>query len=183
MKITIKFFQTLAIALAISFTLLSIPGMTSPAVAFPCNEVPIQPRTSGTVSRINVADLDQSLQFYGETLGMKCISNFSGTPFWTEFYLNDENASVGLYFNPYEYFEKKNVPTLIVPDLAEACYDLKSQGIPITDNSNAGESVCMAFFEDPSGNELAYRQEKWISRVATDAQCQTILDNECALGF
>ena len=178
MKRAIKFFQTLAIALAISFTLLSIPGMTSPAAAVDCSSHQIQPRTSGIVTRVNVPNFGAGKKFYGDTLGMTCISNFSSSKYYAEFYLNNQNASIGLS-NQFGDLKMRTVPTLIVEDIAKACTDLKENETPIIQNDNPGSGVCLAFFVDAGGKELAYRQEKWISSVNTDEQCQTILESEC----
>ncbi|MGK7901509.1 MAG: VOC family protein [Hormoscilla sp.] len=185
MKTAIKFFQTLAIALAISVTFLSIPGMTSPAAAYDCQYLPYGPRTNGIVSRVNVADFEASKEFYGDVLGMTCILNFDG-PYWTEFYNSVDpqaQASIGLS-NQFGSDEKRNVTTVIVPDLASAC---ENPGIFVTSSEYAGQGVCLAFFNDLSGNELGYRQENWgiLNPENPDEEpiiaeeCLEILDNYC----
>ncbi len=109
MKIAIKFFQTLVIAVAISVTLLSIPGMAAPAAAQECNGPAVLPRSHGMVSRINVKDFNKSMDYYQNTLKLKCNPTFFTPPYWAEFYQPDSpEASIGI--NPSQPFESKNVP-------------------------------------------------------------------------
>ncbi|NEP90905.1 MAG: VOC family protein [Okeania sp. SIO2C2] len=188
MKTAIKFFQTLAIALAISVAFLSIPGTTSPAAAYDCQYLPSGPRTSGVVTRVNVVDFEASKEFYGDLLGMTCIFNFDG-PYWTEFYNSVDpqaQASIGLS-NQFGSPEERYVTSVIVPDLASACENLNAFGFPITSSEYAGQGVCLASFNDLSGNELAYRQENWgildanypeeESDIA--AECRAIIEEFC----
>lgn len=79
MKIAIKFFQTLVIAVAISVTLLSIPGMAAPAAAQECNGPAVLPRSHG-MSRINVKDFNKSMDYYQNTLKLKCNPTFFTPP-------------------------------------------------------------------------------------------------------
>ena len=178
MKNAIKFFQTLLIALAISLTLLSIPGMTSPAAASDCQPLPHGPRTNGIVTRLHVEDLQQSKSFYEVVLGMVCIENFD-RPDWAELYnYVDPRASIGLDPNG----GPLPVTTKIVPDLAWACEDLDERGIRITKSEYAGSGVCLAFFDDPtSKNKLGYRQEKWPIDVDPEVECNNIVANQCSL--
>jgi len=180
MKNVIKFFQTLAIALAISVAFLSIPGMTSPAVAYDCQYLPYGPRNSGVVTRVNVADFEASKEFYGDVLGMTCILNFDG-PYWTEFYNSFDpkaEASIGLS-HQFGSLEKRNVTTVIVPDIASACENVNAWGVPIKSSEYAGNGVCLAFFDDINGNEMAYRQENWGILQADNPDEEPIIEAEC----
>ncbi|NEN87698.1 MAG: VOC family protein [Okeania sp. SIO3H1] len=177
MKTAIKFFQTLAIALAISVAFLSIPGTTSPAAAYDCQYLPYGPRTSGVVTRVNVEDFEASKEFYGDVLGMTCILNFDG-PYWAEFYNSVDpkaQASIGLS-NQFGSPEKRYVTSVIVPDLASAC---ENPGTFITSAEYAGQGVCLAFFNDLSGNELAYRQENWGLLDAENPDEEPAIAEEC----
>jgi len=183
MKTLLKVFQTLVITLVISVTLWGNPWMASPAAAQECNTpyVPIL-RDNGFVERINVQDLGKAMYFYGEILGLSCNPTFYDPPFWAEFYSQKDPAtSIGLYANPYEPFQPRTVVTQVVPNIAEACQNLKKQRIPIEYSEYAGKGVCLAFFKDFDGNELAYRQE----RFGPDAEkeCVYITERFCSRGY
>ncbi|MGD1701920.1 VOC family protein [Dapis sp. BLCC M229] len=184
MKTLLKVFQTLVIALVISVTLLANPWMASPAAA-QCytSDAPPPLRESGFVDRVNVQDLDEATYFYGKILGLSCNPTFYQPPFWAEFYSEeDPSTSIGLSANPYQPFEPRTVGTQIVPDIAEACRNLKDRGIPIEESGYAGSGVCLAFFRDFDGNELGYRQEKWLGSDP-EKECVYITETECYLGF
>ncbi|NET81696.1 MAG: hypothetical protein F6J94_06920 [Moorea sp. SIO1F2] len=183
MKTLLKVCQTLVITLVISVTLLGNPWMASPAAA-QC-DTPYVPllRENGFVHRVNVPDLDEATFFYGKTLGLSCNPTFYAPPFWAEFYSKeDPKTSIGLSANPYEPFQPRTVGTLVVPDIGKACTNLKENGIPIEDSEYAGSGVCLAFFRDPYGNELAYRQEQWFDSYPK-RDCYFITHTECSPGF
>lgn len=183
MKTLFKVFQTLVITLVISVTLLGNPWMASPAEAQEC-DTPYVPllRENGFVERINVENLDKAMYFYGEILDLTCNPTFYAPPFWAEFYSEkDPTTSIGLYANPYEPFEPKAVEIQVVPNIAEACLNLKEKGIPIKESEYAGSGVCLAFFEDFDGNELAYRQERFGAN--SEKECNYITETFCSPGL
>ncbi len=183
MKTLLKVFQTLVIALVISVTLLGNPWMASPAAAQCDTPYAPPPREDGFVHRVNVPDLDKATFFYGEILGLSCNPKFYEPPFWAEFYSEaDPTTSIGLSANPYEPFQPRTVGTQVVPDIAAACANLKKNGVPIEESQYAGSDVCLAFFRDPYGNELAYRQEQWFGSNP-EKECNYIIETECSLGF
>ena len=183
MKKMLKVLQTLALALLVSVTLWGTPWMVSPAAAQGC-DTPYVPllRKSGWVVRMNVPNLDDAMFFYGKIMDLKCNPTFFSPPFWAEFY-SEENpdTSIGISANPYEPFKPGTVTTQIVPDLGSACINLKKQGIDIMDSEYAGSGVCLAFFRDFSGNELAYRQETWSSDP--ESSCNNVIHQECSPGL
>lgn len=189
MKTLLKVFQTLVIALVISVTLLGSPWMASPAAALECNEeTPL--RENGFVHRVNVKNLDYAMEFYGEKLGLPCNAEFFTPQYWAEFNsADDSTTSIGLSANPYEAFEPRTVGTLVVDDMAYACETLKSNGIAILGNEyaavNENHGVCLAFFKDWDGNDLAYRQEVLDSDLnpMTETECNTIINNKCQVGL
>lgn len=95
-------------------------------------------------------------------------------------------ASIGLN-NKFGETKKKVVPTVIVPDIASACENLNAFGVPIKSSEYAGKGVCLAFFDDPNGNEVAYRQENWGILNAQNpdeepdikAECLEIIEEFC----
>jgi len=102
---------------------------------------------------VPVTDMERSIRFYGETLGLEQVGH-GGYP---EFQLG-ENVSLYLidlttvgreFSGPHTAYI-----ALRVPDVAEARAELEGKGIAF-----AGETfdsgVChMAFFHDPDGNSL-----------------------------
>ena len=156
--------------------------MASPAAADDCQPLP-ERRAYGIVSRVNVADFEASKAFYGNTLEMTCIEDFDSPPYWTEFYISDRpNASIGL--SKSESTQKRDVTTVIVPDLART---LERDRVTVTSCNYAGQGVCLAFFQDPSRNELAFRQENWdcldpedpYQEAGIEAQCNKIIKEHC----
>jgi len=184
MKKTLKVLRTLALALLVSVTLWGTPWMVSPAAAqVRCDATSVPPlRDNGWVVRMNVPNLEEAMKFYGNIMDLTCNPRFFSPPFWAEFYSEkNPDTSIGLSGNPYEPFKPRTVTTQIVPDLGSACINLKQQGIPITDSQYAGLDVCLAFFKDFSGNELAYRQETWSSDPKYS--CDKVIHQECYPGF
>jgi hypothetical protein len=120
---------------------------------------------------------------------MTCIKNFDAPPYWAEFYNGVDpqaHASIGLS-NTFGSPETRTVTTKIVRDLASACDNLYYADVPITSSEYVGSGVCLVRFQDPNGNELAYRQEKWGGFDAENPdeelliaeECQEIIDNFC----
>ena len=103
---------------------------------------------------VPVTDLERSIRFYGETLGLPRPSETDG---WPEFQLG-ENVSLYLT-DPRNIGQEFRGPhtasiALRVPDVAAARQALEAKGVVF-----AGETfdtgVChMAIFHDPDGNTL-----------------------------
>ena len=102
---------------------------------------------------VQVADLERSTRFYGETLGLPRVS--AGA--WPEFQLG-ENVSLYL-IDPTNIGSEFTTPNLgsialRVPDVEAARAELEAKGVEFAgDTFDSG--VChMAFFSDPDGNAL-----------------------------
>jgi catechol 2,3-dioxygenase-like lactoylglutathione lyase family enzyme len=103
---------------------------------------------------VPVTDMERSIHFYGETLGLQRVSETEG---WPEFQLG-ENVSLYLVdpTNIGRAFEGPHTSSIAlrVPDVEAAKRALEEKGVEF-----AGETfdtgVChMAIFHDPDGNTL-----------------------------
>ena len=102
---------------------------------------------------VPVTDMERSIRFYGETLGLEQVGH-GGYP---EFQLGEnvslyliDLTSVGREFSgPHTAYI-----ALRVPDVAETRAELEGKGIAF-DGETFDSGVChMAFFHDPDGNSL-----------------------------
>jgi catechol 2,3-dioxygenase-like lactoylglutathione lyase family enzyme len=103
---------------------------------------------------IYTQDLERSIKFYGETLGLK--RNEKAHAEWPEF----ETGNVTLLLTSPEKTGVKFSPNvgaiaLRVPDVAEAMKKLEAEGVKFDFEEVYDSGVChMAFFKDPDGNAL-----------------------------
>jgi len=103
---------------------------------------------------VPVTDVERSITFYGETLGLPRVSDTEG---WPEFQLG-ENVSIYLVdpTNIGREFEGPHTSSvaLRVPDVEEARKALEAEGVVFT-GETFDTGVChMAIFADPDGNRL-----------------------------
>jgi catechol 2,3-dioxygenase-like lactoylglutathione lyase family enzyme len=103
---------------------------------------------------VPVTDMERSIAFYGETLGLPRVSDDEG---WPEFQLG-ENVSIYLVdpTNIGREFEGPHTSSvaLRVPDVDEARRALEAKGVVFT-GETFDTGVChMAIFADPDGNRL-----------------------------
>ena len=103
---------------------------------------------------VPVTDVDRSIRFYGETLGLPRASDTEG---WPEFQLG-ENVSLYLIdpTNIGRSFEGPHTSSIAlrVPDVAAARADLEARGVEF-EGETYDTGVChMAVFRDPDGNAL-----------------------------
>ena len=103
---------------------------------------------------IYTQDLERSIKFYGETLGLK--RNEKAHPEWPEF----ETGNLTLLLTSPEKTGTKfgasvGAVALRVPDVAEAMKKLEAEGVEFGFEEVYDSGVChMAFFKDPDGNAL-----------------------------
>jgi catechol 2,3-dioxygenase-like lactoylglutathione lyase family enzyme len=103
---------------------------------------------------VPVTDMERSIAFYGETLGLPRVADTEG---WPEFQLG-ENVSIYLVdpTNIGREFEGPHTSSvaLRVPDVDEARKALEAEGVVFT-GETFDTGVChMAIFADPDGNRL-----------------------------
>ena len=108
---------------------------------------------------LTIDSVDESLRFYGDTLGMKLIFSFDRMAFL-------DCGSVGLMLSLPEADGTRggSVVYFSVPDITEAFASLKSNGVkfngkPHVVHEDAVHELWMTFFHDPSGNQLALMSE------------------------
>ena len=103
---------------------------------------------------IPTTDLERSVQFYGETLGMPRAVYMPERGF-AEFEPGDVTLSI---YNPaqmgMEHHANQNPYALHVDDVAKVRGELEAKGVEF-DGDTFDTGVChMAFFSDPDGNAL-----------------------------
>jgi catechol 2,3-dioxygenase-like lactoylglutathione lyase family enzyme len=103
---------------------------------------------------VPVTDMERSIRFYGETLGLRRASKTEG---WPEFQLG-ENVSLYLVdpTNIGREFEGPHTSSIAlrVPDVAAAQRALEAKGVEFF-GEPFDTGVChMAIFHDPDGNTL-----------------------------
>ena len=103
---------------------------------------------------IHTQDLERSIKFYGETLGLQ--RNEKAHAEWPEFetgtvtILLSSPEKTGVTFSP-----NVGAVALRVPDVAEAMKKLEAEGVKFDFEEVYDSGVChMAFFKDPDGNAL-----------------------------
>jgi catechol 2,3-dioxygenase-like lactoylglutathione lyase family enzyme len=106
---------------------------------------------------IYTQDLERSIKFYGETLGLQ--RNEKAHAEWPEFetgnvtILLTSPEKTGVTFSP-----NVGAVALRVPDVAEAMKKLEAEGVKFDFEEVYDSGVChMAFFKDPDGNALMLR--------------------------
>jgi catechol 2,3-dioxygenase-like lactoylglutathione lyase family enzyme len=103
---------------------------------------------------LHVTDIDRSVEFYGDTLGMKKIFDAPNLTFF-------DNGGARLMLSSRE----GSVIYYTVDDIQNAHRELTSAGVlfnadPHVLHSSENYELWMAFFKDPDGNQLAIMDER-----------------------
>ncbi len=149
-----KLISTSIAVVVITFVLLGFPGLTSPAHAGPGGTY-----TTGWVTRFNVSDTFQSLDWYTNVLDMEVDRNTVALPYYAQvFYPESPDTQIGLsQSSPVQ--SGQATATIAVDDIERAAYSLESKGVKVAPLCNAGDGyTVLAYFCDPDGNNLALRQ-------------------------
>ncbi len=111
---------------------------------------------------VSVTDIDRSVAFYRDVLGMRFLFQVPGQPM--AFFDCD---GVRLYLGVPESPEFRSTPVLYftVDDLDEAYEALRHRGVAFTDaphvvHRTEASELRMTFFKDPDGTNLAIMQER-----------------------
>jgi lactoylglutathione lyase len=120
---------------------------------------------------IRVNDLDESLKFYCDKLGMKLLrkNDFPGGKFTLAFvgYGDEKNHTVVELTHNWDT-HKYDIGTAFghlaigVPDAFKACEELKQKGVKVVREAGPmqhGDTV-IAFIEDPNGYKIELIQQK-----------------------
>jgi predicted enzyme related to lactoylglutathione lyase len=124
----------------------------------------------GTIGQIHVsvADVDGSVAFYRDVLGIPFLFRVEGQPM--AFF---DCGGVRLYLGvpETEAYRSRGMIYFAVPDIDEAFAVLVERGVTFLDSPHlihrAGSSeLWMAFFTDPEGNNLALMADKPVAQSA-----------------
>jgi lactoylglutathione lyase len=122
-----------------------------------------------TMLRVN--NMDESLKFYCEKLGMKLLrkQDFPGGEFTLAFVgygSEDDNTVIELTWNwgtsKYDLGNAYGHVALGVEDIYKACDDLKKNGVPIVREPGPMKhgTTSIAFIEDPNGYKIELIEQK-----------------------
>jgi len=114
---------------------------------------------------LRVGDLDRSVRFYTEVLGMKCLrtTDRPDQKYSLAFVGYDDEARTAVLELTYNYgvdkYDLGNAyghVALAVPDAAKACEEVKRRGGKVTREAGPvkGGTTVIAFVEDPDGYKI-----------------------------
>ncbi|MGL1937419.1 MAG: hypothetical protein OCD01_20525, partial [Fibrobacterales bacterium] len=113
----------------------------------------------GVVCKINVADIDTSIKWYGETLGLTNDEKFFEPGVWAQLNCPGiKNFALGLSAHDRPLGQHGSTITFMVSDISLAKKVLEEKSITTSEIEDAGKGVLLAKFMDPDGNELVLRQ-------------------------
>jgi len=114
------------------------------------------------ITMIMVSDMDRSVRFYRDTLGLKLRFQ---SPDWTEFDLGSATLALHGGGKPGppqrgEQFAGTASIGFNVDDLDKVCNDLKAKGASMVmpPTERAGEGIRLAVFTDPDGLSVSFAQ-------------------------
>lgn len=114
-------------------------------------------KESAILIKINVSNLDDSIKWYEDVLGLKSDKDYYVPSVWAQFNTNIEGVSIGLSGGE-AIGTGGAVITFSVKDIEGTRESLEAKGITVSKPSSAGKGVTLAFFKDPDGNSLGLRQ-------------------------
>jgi catechol 2,3-dioxygenase-like lactoylglutathione lyase family enzyme len=124
----------------------------------------------GTIGQIHVSvtDVDRSVAFYRDVLGMPFLFRVPGQPMA---FFDCDGVRLYLGVPESEDFRSRAVLYFTVEDIGEAHRVLTGRGVPFRDGPHVvhrteDTELQMAFFTDPDGNNLALMAE--VSVAQTD---------------
>ena len=111
------------------------------------------------VVKMDVSDLKASSDWYQNKLDLMPEPQFN-SPDWRQFIFTDmPNVSIGLHENPEKSGSGGDAFTIVVKDIDSARMQLLSKGVDISEDTEVGCGVILAYFDDPDGNHLVIRQQ------------------------
>jgi catechol 2,3-dioxygenase-like lactoylglutathione lyase family enzyme len=113
--------------------------------------------TEEIVIRITVSDMEKSLAFYVDKLGL--LPTDEAYPEWSKLRIpGNPTTMLGLKLVIPPEGSGGEVTTFVVPNIQVAIDALRARGIEVEDPRHLAGGVLLAFFEDPDKNRLAVRQ-------------------------
>ena len=120
---------------------------------------------------LRVGDLQRSIRFYAEVLGMKVLrttdrpeQNYSLA--FVGYDTEDKQAAIELTYNygvdKYDLGSGYGHIALEMPDVAKACADVKAKGGSVTREAGPvkGGTTVIAFVQDPDGYKIEFIERK-----------------------
>ena len=114
-------------------------------------------KESAILVKINVSNLDDSVKWYEEVLGLKSDESYYVPKVWAQFNTHIDGVSIGLS-RADNVGSGGAVITFSVKDIEETRSNLEGKGVTVSKPSSAGKGVTLAFFKDPDGNSLGLRE-------------------------
>ncbi len=113
----------------------------------------------GIVCKINVTNLETSIKWYGENLGLINDERYYAPDNWAQLNCPGiKNFALGLSAHDKPIGPNGQTVTFLVPDIATSKAVLMQKGIHVGDIVDAGKGVLLVTFSDPDGNDLVLRQ-------------------------
>jgi len=109
----------------------------------------------GMLTKLNVTDVDASLKFYTETLGMTNDEKIYVPGVWAQ--VSFGSNVIGLNRGKETGSGHASI-TFYVKDIKAVRDSLIEKGVEVSDTISAGKGVTLAFFKDPDGNGLGLRE-------------------------
>jgi len=154
-----KVLNTVIAVFAVTLVMLGLPGLTSSALAGPGGTT-----VEGAVIRFDVFDVEYSVDWYTDVLGMEFNEKSSALPYYGQVYY-PEYPSTQIGMSAGHPNSGTATATIVVDDIFAAQQGLMSQGVNVGDICSAGEGVVLAFFCDPFDNNLALRQDNFLLEI------------------
>lgn len=110
---------------------------------------------------LEVADMDRSIAFYRDTLGMEIVERYENI--WVEFQAAPTTLALYRPEDADARTERKSggaVIALSVENVKEAVEELRGKGVPIVRETMDTPVCWMAGITDPDGNGIALHQRK-----------------------
>ena len=112
----------------------------------------------GFVVKVDVTDLDKSVEWYQDKLGFQIDERHSAGS-WRQLTLSAlPNTALGLYLNPDGAGLGGKKATFVVTDIEAARDGLIRAGVEVDEIVELGDWVKLAFLRDPDGNVFGIRQ-------------------------
>ena len=117
--------------------------------------------SSGNVT-IYVADMDRSVRFYSETLGLKLAYRFGNH--WASIEVG-KGLTIGLHpssdRSPAGKHGSMAIGLELTGKIGDAIKTLESRGVRFQAGVNEGKAGSFVGFEDPDGNQLYLAELRW----------------------
>jgi lactoylglutathione lyase len=113
----------------------------------------------GLVAKVDVSNLNSSIAWYQEKLGLVHDPQFDVPGWWAQLNITEvPQTAVGLNMNPNGVGTGGGATTFVVEDIKSARNALIAKGVAVGEITQVPPGVSLASFKDPDGNNLGLRQ-------------------------